>query len=66
MKGEGTYVKGTPITSRSISCFRKLCRSSFAVPLYHALGNSPSASPVPGTMKPVSRFDSGVVRGDAV
>ena len=62
MKGEGTYVKGTPITSRSISCFRKLCRSSFAVPLYHALGRLPSGSPVPGTMKPSSLFDSGVLR----
>ena len=66
VKEDGTYVRGTPITNRSISCFRKLCRSSFAVPLYHALGRLPSGSPVPGTMKPSSLFDSGVLRGLAV
>ena len=63
---DGTYVNGTPTTSKSISCFKKLWRSSLSVPLYHALGRLPSGSPVPGTMYPSSFFDSGVLRGDAV
>jgi hypothetical protein len=63
---QSAYVNGTPTTSRSISCFKKLCKSSLLVPLYHALGRLPSGSPVPGTMYPSSFFDSGVLRGDAV
>jgi hypothetical protein len=61
-----TYVNGTASTSRSIFSLRNACRLSLSSPLYHALGNSPSASPVPGTMNPSSRLDSGVLRGDAV
>ena len=61
-----TYVNGTASTSKSIFCFRNSCKLSLSRPLYHALGYSPSGSPVPGTMKPSSRRDSGVGRGEAV
>jgi hypothetical protein len=61
-----THVNGTLNTSKSIFCFKKLCKFPLSSPLYHSVGNSPSGSPVPGTMKPSSRLDSGVGRGEAV
>lgn len=49
-----------------MSWARKLCREALSSPLNQASGMEPSGSPVPGTMKPLSCFDSGVVRGEAV
>ena len=49
-----------------MSCDRKLCSDALSSPENQADGMDPSGSPVPGTMKPLSRFDSGVGRGVAV
>lgn len=61
-----THVRGKERTRMSMSCLRKLCKLFFSSPLNHSDGNDPSASPVPGTMYPSSRFFSGVSFGVAV
>ncbi len=66
MKCVVSFVKGTLMRRWSMSWDRKLCRLFLSRPLYHADGIDPSGSPVPGTMKPLSCFDSSVVRGEAV
>ena len=60
------FVRGTLTSKVSMSWLKKWCRDFLSVPLYHALGNSPFGSPVPGTMKPPSFLLSGVSRGLAV
>ena len=45
---------------------RKFCKEALSRPENQASGIEPSGSPVPGTMKPVSCLEAGVVRGEAV
>lgn len=59
-------VRGTEIRRMSREEERKAWREALSRPENHFVGMVPRASPVPGTIYPLSFLDSGVLRGPAV